>query len=171
MIGSIIFQKKHAFKSSCFLTYQNSSTKRPASHTRLAPANEGSRTSTVTQQRWKPANRKSTLSLFTTFYRLSDENKDSNIKITLHRVTRRCTLSLDRVGIDLILGVADKCDPCRVASFPGSSRRRRVNRRKTRDEKASGDPLSEAFLFVRRAGFVRPSLKDTPQAARMNVYD
>ena len=114
---------------------------------------------------------RTTLSLFTAFYRLSDENNDSNITINLHIVTRRCTLSLDRVGIDLILGVADKCDPCRVASFPGSSRRRRVNRRKTRDEKASGGLLSEAFLFVQRAGLARPLLTDRPSAARINVYD
>jgi len=59
MIVSIIFEKNYVFKSSCFLTYRNSTTKRPTSHTRLAPADEGSKTSTVTQQRWKPAIRKS----------------------------------------------------------------------------------------------------------------
>ena len=55
MIVSIIFETKYVLKIRLFLTYRTFTIKchirRHASHTRLAPADEGSKTSTVTQQR------------------------------------------------------------------------------------------------------------------------
>jgi len=66
MIVSIIFETKYVLKIRLFLTYRTFTIKchirRHASHTRLAPADEGSKTSTVTQQRLKPSIRKSFLS-------------------------------------------------------------------------------------------------------------